>query len=72
MKSFFSKNQDKQILLSKSLGAADFASLWKVNSQASSNQTFCTCTINAQRLQIYWLDSGVGQRSLLTEPNVKK
>ena len=60
--SFFEEIEENQVFI--------FNKVWKVNSQAFSNQTFWKFFMKVKRLQVYWLDHEVRWRSLLTAQNV--
>ena len=54
MKAFFQKNWKKQLFIDFFTRLTNFKWLWKVNSQAFSNQTFFSILMGFQLIKISW------------------
>ena len=71
VKAFFQKNWKKQIFIDFFTRLTNFKWLWKVNSQAFSNQTFFIILTGFQLIKIFWKTRARCWHLVLAVPNVK-
>ena len=71
MKAFFQKNWKKQLFIDFFTRLTNFKWLWKVNSQAFSNQIFFSILIGFQLIKISWKTCARCWHLVLAVPNVK-
>ena len=70
VKAFFQKNWKKQLFIDFFTRLTNFKWLWKVNSQAFSNQTFFSILMGFQLIQINWKTHARCWHLVLEVPNV--
>ena len=71
MKAFFQKNWKKQLFIDFFTRLTNFKWLWKVNSQAFSNQTFFSILMGFQLIKISWKAHACSWHLVLAVLNVK-
>ena len=71
VKAFFQKNWKKQLFIDFFTRLTNFKWLWKVNSQAFSNQTFFSILMGFQLIKISWKTCARCWHLVLPVPNEK-
>ena len=71
MKAFFQKNWKKELFIDFFTRLTNFKWLWKLDSQAFSNQTFFIILMGFQLIKISWKTRARCWHSVLAVPNVK-